>query len=81
MLTLDEQDTMLDETAALHVRCGMSPEILKKKKRERPFNFANVLAPISLGFTRIKQSDGFRMGELGHLYRLRSCTRTRSILE
>ncbi len=62
MLTLDEQDTMLDETAAFYVRGGMSAEILEERKCERPFNFADVVAPMPLGFTRIKQGDVFRMG-------------------
>lgn len=62
MLTLDEQAEMPPETVEFHRRSGMDPEILAERMAERPFNFADMVAPLPLGFTRIKQGDVFRMG-------------------
>jgi glyoxylase-like metal-dependent hydrolase (beta-lactamase superfamily II) len=62
MLRLDEQDVPAPETVAFYQSAGMSPDILARRKTERPFNFADVVAPMPLGFTRIKEGDEIRMG-------------------
>lgn len=62
MLTLDVQETLPEETIAYYRAAGMDPEILAQRVAERPFNFADMVAPLPLGFTRIKQGDVFRMG-------------------
>ena len=62
MLTLDEQATLPEETVAYYRAAGMDPEILAERMAERPFNFADVVAPLPLGFVRIKQGDTIRMG-------------------
>lgn len=62
MLTLDVQETWPEETLDFYRSAGMAPEILKKRMAERPFNFADMVYPIPLGFTRIKQGDVLRMG-------------------
>ncbi len=62
MLTLDVQDRPTDETALYWRRCGMAPEILEKRLAERPFNFADVVHPMPLGFNRIRQGDVLRLG-------------------
>ena len=62
MLTLDVQETWPEETLDYYRSAGMAPEILAKRMAERPFNFADMVYPMPLGFTRIKQGDVFRMG-------------------
>ena len=62
MLTLDVQETWPEETLAYYRSAGMDPEILAERMAARPFNFADMVAPLPQGFTRIKQGDVFRMG-------------------
>lgn len=62
MLTLDVQEVMPPETEAYYRSAGMDPELLAQRKAERPFNFANVVAPLPLGYTRVKEGDTIRMG-------------------
>lgn len=62
MLTLDVQETWPEETLDYYRSAGMAPEVLAKRMAERPFNFADMVYPMPLGFTRIKQGDVFRMG-------------------
>ena len=57
MLQLDEQATPSAETLTFWQRCGMAPAILQQRKSERPFNFADCVAPLPLGYQRIKQGD------------------------
>jgi glyoxylase-like metal-dependent hydrolase (beta-lactamase superfamily II) len=40
----------------------MDAAILKQRSQERPFNFADVVFPMPLGFTRIGQDDRLRIG-------------------
>lgn len=53
MLRLDAQDRPAAETVTYWRGAGMPPEMLERRSAERPFNFADVLAPMPLGFTRI----------------------------
>ena len=62
MLMLDEQDTPPKETLEFWKSCGMDAEIYDKRASERPFNFTDVVAPMPLGFVRIKQGDVIRIG-------------------
>lgn len=62
MLTLDEQAISSPETLEFYERSGMDPELLEKRRRDRPFNFADVVAPLPLGYTRVKQDDQITMG-------------------
>ncbi|MEM6888376.1 MAG: MBL fold metallo-hydrolase [Pseudomonadota bacterium] len=62
MLTLDKQPKPAPETLAFYRSAGMHPDIYAERATERPFNFADVVAPLPLGFTRIKQGDAVRMG-------------------
>ena len=62
MLTLDVQTQVPEETIAFWRTTGMDPEILAKRVAERPFNFADMVAPLPLGFTRIKQGDQITFG-------------------
>ena len=62
MLQLDAQETPPPEQIAFWQRCGMAPEILARRCGERPFNFADCVFPLPLGFTRIAEGDVLRAG-------------------
>ncbi len=62
MLTLDRHDVQTAETL-LHYRSGgMDPGIYQKRLAEKPFNFADIVAPMPLGFKRIKEGDVIKIG-------------------
>jgi len=63
MLTLDVQETATPETIRFCIRAGMTGERLTKRREERPFNFADSVAPIPLGFTRITEGSVLKIGE------------------
>ncbi|SMX37772.1 MBL fold metallo-hydrolase [Maliponia aquimaris] len=62
MLQLDAQDRPAEETLAYWRAAGMDPAILAERMQERPFNFADCVAPMPLGFSRIRQGDSLRAG-------------------
>ncbi|MCC1494199.1 MBL fold metallo-hydrolase [Cognatishimia sp. F0-27] len=62
MLRLDAQDRPTEETVAFWKRCGMERAILAERMEERPFNFADCVWPMPLGFKRIKQGDVIHAG-------------------
>lgn len=62
MLALDVQEKPVAEAMEFYVAAGAHPKVLKKRAGERPFNFADVIAPIPLGFTRIQDSDHLSLG-------------------
>lgn len=62
MLTLDEQPAPTPEALAFWRAAGMAPEIYAERKAERPFNFADVVAPLPLGFTRLSEGDVLTAG-------------------
>lgn len=62
MLTLDVQPVPTPEAITFYIRGGMDPEVLAKRKVDRPFNFADCVAPMPQGFTRIKEGDRLRIG-------------------
>lgn len=62
MLTFDEQALPAPETLAFWTRAGMDPEILAQRAAERPFNFADIVAPMPLGFTRLQEGDRIHAG-------------------
>jgi glyoxylase-like metal-dependent hydrolase (beta-lactamase superfamily II) len=62
MLVLDEQATPLPETLAFYRSAGMDPDLYDKRASERPFNFADIVAPLPLGYTRIQQDQTIRIG-------------------
>ncbi len=57
MLQLDAQDSPAAETIAFWQRAGMASNVLEARKAERPFNFADCVAPIPLGYRRVQQGD------------------------
>ena len=62
MLTLDVQETYPPETIRFYQRAGMDPDGLAKRKAERPFNFADCVVPLPLGFTRLQEGGTITMG-------------------
>lgn len=62
MLCLDVQELPSPETLQFWRSAGMDTELLAKRARERPFNFADVVAPLPLGYKRIREGDTLRLG-------------------
>lgn len=62
MLTLDVQASPLPEQIAFWRAAGMPADILAGRMAERPFNFADVVAPLPLGFTRLQEGGTVVMG-------------------
>ncbi|MDJ0826372.1 MAG: MBL fold metallo-hydrolase [Rhodobacter sp.] len=61
MLVLDVQAVPTSETLAYWRSAGMKAELFERRQRERPFNFADVVAPMPLGFRRIKEGDAIHL--------------------
>lgn len=55
MLTLDVQDRPSDEALTFYRRAGLSEAELARKAAERPFNFADIVDPMPLGFHRLTE--------------------------
>ena len=62
MLTLDVQERPVPEAVAFWRAAGMDPELLAEREAERPFNFADVVAPLPLGYTRLIDQDMVKLG-------------------
>ncbi|MEP5151477.1 MBL fold metallo-hydrolase [Planktotalea sp.] len=60
MLLLDKTEKQSAETLAFYRSAGMDSDIYAQRAEERPFNFADVVAPLPVGFHRIKQGDTIR---------------------
>lgn len=69
MLQLDRQELPRPETLDFWRRAGMEAGLLARRAEERPFNFADVVAEMPLGFTRIDTGDRIRMG--GRVWQVR----------
>jgi glyoxylase-like metal-dependent hydrolase (beta-lactamase superfamily II) len=57
MLVLDVQATPTPEAMQFYRRAGLGAEALAEKAAQRPFNFADIVDPMPLGFTRIDEGD------------------------
>ena len=62
MLVLDEQEKPLPETLEFWMRAGMDGDLLAQRAQERPFNFCDRVAPLPLGFRRLREADVIRAG-------------------
>ena len=62
MMTLDEQEVPTAESLSFYRKSGMDSAIYDKRANERPFNFADIVDPLPLGYTRIKQGDTIIFG-------------------
>lgn len=57
MLTLDVQERHTPEAMEFYQRAGAPPAVMARRAKERPFNFADIVAPIPPGFTRMDEGD------------------------
>jgi len=62
MLTLDVQEKATPQSLDFYTRAGMDQARLAKRRADRPFNFADAVYPMPVGFTRIQQDDRIRIG-------------------
>ncbi len=62
MLTLDLQESYPPETLEFYRRAGMDGAIYAQRAAERPFNFADCVDPLPLGYTRLKEGGTLRIG-------------------
>ena len=62
MLTLDVQERPPAEALDFWRGAGMEAEMLAARAEARPFNFADVVAPMPLGFRRIAQDEEIEAG-------------------
>ncbi len=62
MLTLDVQEAWPSETLAFYRKAGMVPRILERRLSSRPYNFADSVHPMPLGFKRIRDGDVLDIG-------------------
>ncbi len=62
MLTLDVQETAPPETLAFYKRAGMEPAEFARRSKDRPFNFADCVTPLPLGYDRLIEGGTIQMG-------------------
>ncbi|MBI1417392.1 MAG: MBL fold metallo-hydrolase [Limimaricola sp.] len=62
MLVLDEQAVLPPESRAFYARTGMDPTLRARREAERPFNFADCVDPLPLGYVRLVEGQVIRMG-------------------
>ncbi|WP_386680259.1 MBL fold metallo-hydrolase [Loktanella sp. R86503] len=62
MLTLDMQHAATDAQISFWQRAGMDPDTLAARRTEKPFNFADCVHPLPLGFTRLTDGDTIHFG-------------------
>lgn len=70
MLVLDEQPRPTPESLLYYQRAGVDAATRAQKAEERPFNFADVVAAMPQGFTRIDEGDTLHAGGRRWLVRL-----------
>lgn len=70
MLVLDEQPKPTAEGLLYYRRAGLTAAELAAKAEERPFNFADIVAPLPQGFTRIEEGSILRAGGRRWLVRI-----------
>ena len=63
MLVLDVQDQHTQESISYFQKAGLTKEKLEERKKTRPFNFADVVHKIPLGYTRISEGDLVSIGK------------------
>ncbi len=69
MLTLDVEQRPSAHAMAFAAAAGLDPARLGRKAAERPFNFADVVAPLPPTYTRIAEGDRITAG--GRTWRVR----------
>lgn len=62
MLTLDEQDRPTGEMLAFYKSAGMEKSRFERRANERPFNFADCVSLLPLGFSRLCEGGQVTIG-------------------
>ena len=62
MLTLDVQPRQTPEAIQFYREAGVPEDIMAARNRQRPFNFADIVCPIPVGFRRIEDGDTIAFG-------------------
>ncbi len=62
MMVLDTHDKWAPELAAFYKSTGMEKTIYEERLNGKPFNYADIVHPMPLGFTRICQDDVLTIG-------------------
>ena len=62
MLVLDEQDRPTPEALGFWRRAGMPDAMIAERASQRPFNFADAVHTMPLGFTRLVEGQQLRLG-------------------
>ena len=62
MLILDEEARPTEQAIEYWRSYGMDAAVFDARKNARPYNFADVCAPIPVGYTRLKQGDTLNAG-------------------
>ncbi len=62
MLVLDEQAAPSAQALDFWRSAGMDPALFEKRRTQRPVNFADIVAPMPLGFRRIREGDVLTLG-------------------
>ena len=62
MLILDVEDRPTPQALAFWRAGGMDAEILEQRSQDRPFNFADVCAPLPVGYRRMQDGEIIRAG-------------------
>jgi glyoxylase-like metal-dependent hydrolase (beta-lactamase superfamily II) len=57
MLIIDVEALPTEQAKAFWRSGGMEAELYAKRCHERPFNFADILHPLPVGYTRVQQDD------------------------
>ncbi len=70
MLLLDNQDRPTRESLLFWKRAGMDAAIYDQRAQERPFNYADCVSDMPLGFDRIKEGSRLRAGQRDWLVRI-----------
>lgn len=70
MLALDVQEVHVPETLAHWRAAGMAEEEIERRAAQRPFNFADIIAPLPIGFHRLQEGDLITAGGRDWLVRM-----------
>ncbi len=62
MLSLDVEDRPSDKALQFWESAGVPPAILEERRNQRPFNFADAIAPLPLGYRRIVEGEELKIG-------------------
>lgn len=63
MMVLDVQEKWPEELASFYKSTGMEKNLFEERLKNRPFNYADIVHPMPIGFTRIAQNDVLTIGD------------------